>query len=180
LLLALTILVVAVVSPAQVTFTEYPGLETGSGYEITRGPDGNLWFSEAGRNNIGRITPAGVITEFPLPSIGIYGPSGSQGGITAGPDGNLWFADYFSNMIGKISPITGDIQEFNIPSPGIWGWIGTFPFGIAAGPDGNIWFTEAYGYRIGRITHTGDFQEFPLTDSPWLITSGPDGDYYRT
>ena len=33
-------------------------------YGITRGPDGNLWFTEALAGKIGRITPAGVITEF--------------------------------------------------------------------------------------------------------------------
>src|SRR5262245_55637222 len=33
-------------------------------WEITRGPDGNLWFTEALAGKIARITPAGVITEF--------------------------------------------------------------------------------------------------------------------
>ena len=32
---------------------------------ITAGPDGNLWFTEAAAT-IGRITPAGTVTEFPL------------------------------------------------------------------------------------------------------------------
>ena len=35
---------------------------------ITAGPDGNLWFTEDFGNKIGRITPAGVITEFPIPT----------------------------------------------------------------------------------------------------------------
>src|SRR5882757_2016183 len=55
---------------------------------ITAGPDGNLWFAEqAGR--IGRITPAGVVTEF---SNGITADS-RPFAITAGPDGNLWFTE---------------------------------------------------------------------------------------
>jgi virginiamycin B lyase len=36
---------------------------------------------------IGRITPAGVITEFS------EGLTDSPSGITAGPDGNLWFTE---------------------------------------------------------------------------------------
>src|ERR1700736_1982908 len=32
--------------------------------EITLGPDGNLWFTEQHGMKVGRITPAGVITEF--------------------------------------------------------------------------------------------------------------------
>ena len=35
---------------------------------ITAGPDGNLWFTELTGNNTGRITTAGVITEFPVPA----------------------------------------------------------------------------------------------------------------
>ncbi|MGH3992091.1 MAG: virginiamycin B lyase family protein, partial [Pseudonocardiaceae bacterium] len=31
---------------------------------IIRGPDGNMWFSEQTKNTIGRITQAGVVTEF--------------------------------------------------------------------------------------------------------------------
>ena len=53
------------------------------------GPDGNLWFTERGSNNIGRITTAGVVTEFPIPTANSY-PSG----IAAGPDGNLWFTEF--------------------------------------------------------------------------------------
>src|SRR5262249_16589038 len=53
--------------------TEFPlpTANSGAGY-LTSGPDGNLWFTEAGglpshTDRIGRITPSGVITEFPLP-----------------------------------------------------------------------------------------------------------------
>ena len=32
---------------------------------ITAGPDGNVWFTEAYADRIGRITPAGVVSEYP-------------------------------------------------------------------------------------------------------------------
>ena len=56
---------------------------------IVAGPDGNLWFTETSRSThkIGRITTAGVVTEFSIPTGATSGP----GGIAAGPDGNLWF-----------------------------------------------------------------------------------------
>src|SRR2546425_277776 len=57
-------------------------------YEITSGPDGNLWFTEINTNKIGKITTAGVITEFTVPTAN-SGPLG----ITTGPDGNLWFTE---------------------------------------------------------------------------------------
>jgi streptogramin lyase len=54
---------------------------------ITMGPDGALWFTEALGNKIGRITTAGVITEYTIPShravrrgspLGRTAPCGSQ------------------------------------------------------------------------------------------------------
>ena len=43
--------------------TEFSAGITGSNlYGITLGPEGNLWFTE--ESKIGRITPAGVVTEF--------------------------------------------------------------------------------------------------------------------
>jgi len=74
-----------------VTFMEFPIPTAASGpASITQGPDGAMWFIEQNVNQIGRITSAGVITEFPVPNVG-----GSPGlsGITAGPDGALWFTD---------------------------------------------------------------------------------------
>jgi streptogramin lyase len=66
---------------------------------MTTGPDGNLWFVEFNGNAIGRITPRGAITEFPLPT-GNSGPSS----ITTGPDGALWFTENDGNRIGRFSP----------------------------------------------------------------------------
>ena len=65
---------------------------------IARGGDGNVWFTNEG-GSIGRITPAGVITELPILSL-----VGKPCGITAGPDGNLWFAVTAGNKIGRITP----------------------------------------------------------------------------
>jgi virginiamycin B lyase len=43
-----------------------------------------LWFTEDSGNKIGRITPAGVITEFSIPT-----PNSRPYDIATGPDGNL-------------------------------------------------------------------------------------------
>jgi virginiamycin B lyase len=76
---------------------------------ITAGPDGNLWFTKQGSNSIGRITTAGAITEFSIPTA-----SSSPAGIAAGPDGNLWFTEEVGNIIGRITT-AGAITEFSIP-----------------------------------------------------------------
>ena len=66
-------------------------------YGITAGPDGNLWFTNSGNNSIGRITPAGVVSNFT--GAGINGPNG----ITAGPDGNLWFTNAGNDSTNSVA-----------------------------------------------------------------------------
>jgi len=139
---------------------------------ITAGPDGNLWFTEIGPDevgsSIGRITTSGKITEFPLPSTHIFLSS-----ITAGPDGNLWFTGIGTNnglsMIGMITP-QGKIREFTFLHS-IFG-------SITRGPDGNLWFTAfQYGVtgaeagKIENITTAGKLSDFPLPTTSYVPTS---------
>jgi streptogramin lyase len=138
---------------------------------ITAGPDGNLWFIEALGDQIARITPAGVVTEF---SSGTYGAQD----ITTGPDGNLWFTEYAGDRIGRITT-AGVVTEFG---SGISR--DSEPNGITTGPDGNLWFTESWGARIGRITTAGVVTEFStgitVDSRPGGITAGPDGNLWFT
>jgi len=129
-----------------------------------------LWFTEASGNNIGRITTAGAITEYPIPTTGAY-----PIGITAGPDGALWFTEESGNNIGRITT-AGAITEYPIPPTG------AYPIGITAGPDGALWFTELTGNNIGRITTAGAITEYPLPaqSSTFAITAGPDGALWFT
>ena len=48
------------------TITEFPVPNPGSSSQmgIAAGPDGNLWFTVPASNFIGRITTAGVVTDF--------------------------------------------------------------------------------------------------------------------
>lgn len=160
---------VAETMPAAQTFTEFilptPASRPSA---ITTGPDGALWFTEAG-GKIGRITARGDITEFPIKGGGILHS------ITTGPDGSLWFTEFTSNKIGRI-PTTAAAEdpqliEFTVPGP----------LGITAGPDGALWFTEGGGGKIGRITTTGVVTEFPIpTAKSGEITTGPDGALWFT
>lgn len=77
-------------------------------YTIAAGPDGNLWFTEATGNAIGRITPTGTVTEF---TDGITAVA-KLNGIAAGPDGNMWFTEYEGDRVGVITP-TGTVTEYS-------------------------------------------------------------------
>ena len=67
-------------------------------YGITRGPDGNLWFTEVNGNRIGKITPSGMTTEYQIPTA-----NSMPRGITTGPDHNLWFVESAGNKIAKLA-----------------------------------------------------------------------------
>src|SRR6201995_820773 len=50
------------------TITEYGAAQLGSTYvpdQIVTGADCNLWFTENAGRYVGRMTPAGVLTQFP-------------------------------------------------------------------------------------------------------------------
>ena len=138
-------------------------------------------------NKIGRITPSGQVTEFPV--------SLDPGDIKAGPDGNLWFTESEPmppqpgqrNKIGRVTP-TGQVTEFPLT--------GFLMSGEAFGPDGNLWFTEGV-YEpfaggppgaakrvefLSRITPAGQITEIPLSGfaGGGEITFGPDGNLWYT
>jgi virginiamycin B lyase len=98
------------------------------------GPDGNLWFVDKSVTApaVGRITPDGVITEFPVTLL----PGQFLNAANFGPDGGLW--------IGIDNP--GGIARFDIAthayttiSNGLSGQPGV----IVAGADLNVWSTDS-------------------------------------
>ena len=136
---------------------------------IATGPDGNIWFTESSANRIGKITPAGAVTEYSLP------PNTVPSGITAGPDGNIWFTEMQTSKIGRITT-TGAITEFALAPSSV-------PRQITEGPDNNLWFTEDAANKLGRITIGGAITEYVLPTSMaglGSIVTGPDGALWFT
>jgi len=104
-------------------------------YEIMVGPDGNLWFTEDRGNRIGRITPAGEITEDAaigrLSVTGVYtefplSPESLPDNSATGPDGALWFTDQETNQVSRITTSSA-ITGFYLLTPD------SRPFGIVSG-----------------------------------------------
>src|SRR5579871_1405222 len=48
--------------------TEFPVSSGKNLQAITVGPDGNLWFTDSNGNQIGRMTPSGTVTLYPIPT----------------------------------------------------------------------------------------------------------------
>ncbi|MBV8148966.1 MAG: hypothetical protein JO092_07730 [Candidatus Eremiobacteraeota bacterium] len=136
---------------------------------ITKGPDGNLWFTENAVGKVARITVSGQITEFPIPA-----PSASPAGIVTGPDGNLWFAETQNSAIGKMTT-SGAFTQYPTPTTA------AAPIFITVGPDGNLWFSECNASNIAKISTSGTITEYPVptaNSGPFGITAGPDGNIW--
>jgi streptogramin lyase len=129
---------------------------------VTKGPDGNIWFPEY--NHIGKITTAGVVTEYPYPD-GMYISTG--GDITTGRDGNLWFAfvtfngTYAGNVM-KIVPATGAMTIYSLAGVGC-----QYAQGIVAGSDGDVWVD--CGPSLVRVDPSGNAVAFTLSNAAGMI-----------
>jgi streptogramin lyase len=155
------------------TITEYtvPSVAANDLTGIAAGPDGNVWFTEYSSNAIGRITPAGVVSTFPIPTAGSI-----PGSITGAPDGALWFTQSGTNQVGRMTT-QGGVTEFAFPNGQ------NTQSGIVATSQG-VMFLErpdpsntALGFVLYNNGGTG---ELPLGASSGLggIALGPDGNVW--
>ncbi len=110
---------------------------------IAEGPDGNAWITDSYNNAIERLTRAGQVTSYQVPS-----RSSLPWAIIAGSDGNLWFTEAQGDL-AKIST-SGVVTEFPELHPG-----GSVP---ALGPDGDIYV--AIGDDLWRVTPSGKFTHY--------------------
>ena len=106
---------------------------------IAAGPEGNMWFTDASTPYvIGRINPAGEVSEFPAPS--------NPTNIIEGPDGNIWFTQGGNSPeagLGCIIP-TGQIELYSVPTES------GNPAGITVN-SGSIWITQSSGDKLARF-----------------------------
>jgi streptogramin lyase len=106
------------------------------------GPDGNVWVAEELAGKIGRLTPAGVFTEFVIPT-----PFSHPTSIVASL-GDLYFTESNTNKIGRVTP-AGVFTEWDVPRAN------SVPIGIADAGFGELYFTEAYTNRVSEFDAIG-------------------------
>ena len=148
---------------------------------IALGADGNIWFGEFGGGKIGRITPQGVITEFPIPT-----PDSGPRALAAGPDGNIWFSEFNASKIGRITPAGRDHRvraaaartRARATSP-------PAPTATCGSSSSRARWTAASRTAIASAASrwTGEITEFPIpsqTGSPINIAVGPDRNIWFT
>lgn len=145
---------------------------------ITLGEDGNLWFTESAKSQIGKVSTAGSsFVECRLPTQGGLTPA--PYGIAAGNDGNLWVTDPGTNGIWRVTTAcTATFFALKTANAG--------PESIAAGPNGALWFVETNVDQIGEISPQATVgtmpSEYPVTAGSGLgtIVSGADNALWFT
>jgi virginiamycin B lyase len=107
---------------------------------ITAGSDGALWFTD-GNSQVDRMTTAGVVTGYFIPSTPENASPSAPEGITTGPDGAIWFTESANDQIGRITLPSPIIQAGGIVNNA------TNQTGIVAGS----WLT-IYGAALSGVT----------------------------
>ncbi len=126
------------------------------------GADGNLWFTESvgdsGNESVfGRMSPSGVVTDFPVPELFEPEPS-----VADGPKGSLiLYGQTLSgqNEVFRVST-AGAVTPYKIPAA-MSGWSILIYQGSG---DGSLWFTNdsLKALEIGRITASGKATSYYL------------------
>ncbi len=171
-----------------VTTIPLPVPVDGTGNHIANGPDGNVWFTAGGAYGalVGRVTPAGVITEFSA------GQMGGLLGIATGHDGYIWLTRQGNgpgeNAIDRMTTggavsILVQLPDSTTPAPQVP--TGS-PMVITAGEGDAMYYTTYLDQplnHIGRVTSEGRVTEFTIPTpgaASFGITVDRDGDVWFT
>jgi virginiamycin B lyase len=161
---------------ATVQLFNVPSADSGL-HHIVAGPDGALWFTERKAGNVGRITTAGQISEYPI-------PNNASGLDDTGPDeivasgGAVWFLTDIGESVYRVtlgaSPsaaVAYQDQLYNAAN-------------LAPSDDGGVWLMEAHGDgndadgdALMRVNPDGSAVTYPSThlNDLYAIALAPDG-----
>jgi len=122
-------------------------------YDVISDSRNNAWFTDIGREHVGRIdAKTGEISLYATPTKS----SGPRRGHMDAQD-RLWFGQYRGNRIGMLDTRTLKFQEWQVPTP----WAG--PYDVAVDKNGEAWTGSMLNDRVARLNpKTGEFVEYLL------------------
>jgi len=123
---------------------------------------GNIWVSEHGGSAVIELTPSN--STFRIYPTSVPNNEYSISAIATlaiDSQGRLWFVEHFANKVGRLDPITGIMEEFQIPSS-------QPAYSVLNALDslGNFWFTEFGSNQIGEVPYNASS---PLRTSIQLV-----------
>ncbi len=147
---------------------------------ITVDPNGNVWFAESAKRNIGKFDPnTKKFDEYALPDAKEQEktmPVASIWSMKFDDNGNLWFPDVQANAIWKFDPNTSRFETYKILTTTEFGT--SYPINFNFDKNGKIWFSEIYGKNIGmldpsKVEHNTNSGIIELSARVDLETLGP-------
>jgi virginiamycin B lyase len=178
--------------------------ENALGWDITRGPDGNMWITEPHwsyeteePDTIGRLeVDGGTVhrTQFEIEGTELNHEYNGPLAIVSGPDNHLWFTDQRLDTQHEVFVGEMDTGGHLVAKHPIHAGVGMHhaiapePYGLAVGAEGKVWFTddgtnEEGRNLVGRINSSGEAEEFPIPTigaEPGAIALGADGAMWFT
>jgi len=122
-------------------------------YDVISDSKNNAWFTDIGRETIGRIdakTKQVTMYETPTKS------SGPRRGTMDAQD-RIWFAEYRANRVGMFDTKTERFQEWEVPTPY------TGPYDVSLDKNGEAWTASMLNDRVARLdSKSGRFVEYLL------------------
>ena len=125
-------------------------------YEVIADSQNNAYFTDIGREHIGRIdAKTGKVTMYATPTKS----SGPRRGMMDA-ENRIWFGEYRGNSIGMFDTKSEKFQEWPMPTP----W--SNPYDVTIDKNGDAWTGSMLNDRITRLdTKTGQFTEYLLPKS---------------
>ncbi len=113
---------------ADLTFSEMALNPDGGAYEINAAPNGTLWVSDYGAEEIWAISPSGE-------TYTVYTGTGSVSDARQAPDGTVWWAELTGDNLAQLDPTTLEMTTWEVPGA-------TSLIGTAVDDLGRVWLSQ--------------------------------------
>ena len=110
---------------------------------------GGVWYTDAPRRAISRISTDGNVRSFPLSTAIVR-----LGRLAVAPDGGVWFADATTWSVTRLKD--GVFTRHDV------GAFRATPFGVAVDPHGTVWATLQSVNKLARISADGQVAQFDV------------------
>lgn len=143
---------------------------------LTQDNEGNIWFADPGRNQIGFINPeTEEITTKSLPKVAPTMDTNTATFILADHNGNIWIPIINKDKILKYIPDLDSFEEISLAKQSL-------PFTLAVDDEGKIWFTATGTGKIGFINPQNnkitEFSRDPPLQGPEALIFDKEGNMW--
>jgi virginiamycin B lyase len=127
--------------------------EVASAYDVKPDKNGDVWFTEPGTNQIGKVDGKTMkVSRWTSPT-----PDSYPRRLEIASDGIIWTAEFNAGKMARFDPKTPTFKEYPLPGPD------PSPYALGIDTDGNIWYNSHKVDVIGRFDpQTGKVTEYPF------------------